>query len=316
VKKLTSLILKITLIIGLFLLPAANAFSVQGEGEKRSDRVESAGYSLFVRGGFVHQMDTDIDGGGSFSVNRFFVQTGPSYAFGGGSSLSLALGYGYDNYDFSDSSALGGQPPWEGVNSFRLSLPWRWKINEKWMGFISPTLRYTGEQGVDLNDALTGGGFAAFTYRYSNRLSIGPGLGILTQLEDDTQMIPILAIQWKITDTLSLQTSRGVGATLGPGLTLSWQPNSEWSLSLGGRYEKLRFRLDDNGAASSGIGQDRSFPIFAGIEYRFNPKTRISLIGGIEVGGELRLEDERGNTITEQDHDPTGFLGIAFSARF
>lgn len=315
-KKSTLLILKISVIIGLCFLPATNAFSYQEEGEKRFDRAANAGYSFFARGGFVHQMESDIDDGGSFSVNRFFIQTGPSYAFGEGNSLSLALGYGFDSYDFSDKSAFGSRQPWDNVNSFRLSVPWRWKINENWTSFISPTLRYTGEQGVDLNDALTGGGFAVFSYRFSDRLSIGPGFGIMNQLEDHTQVIPILAIQWKITDTLSLQTGRGVGATLGPGLTLSWQPSSAWSFSFGGRYDKLRFRLDDDGTASGGIGQDRSFPIFAGMEYRLNSKTRISLIGGTKVGGELSLENSDGETIIEKDHDSAGFLGIAFSARF
>jgi hypothetical protein len=221
-----------------------------------------------------------------------------------------------DSYDFSNPSAFGPEQPWDDIHSFRLSLPWRWKINEKWMGFISPTLRYTGESGVDLSDALTGGGFVTFAYRYSDRLSIGPGLAVLTQLEDDTQAIPILAIQWKLTETVSLQTGSGVGATMGPGLTLSWRPKREWSFSVGGRYEKLRFRLDDDGSTPGGIGEDRSFPIFTSIEYRFNPKTRISLLGGLEVGGELRLEDTDGETIMEKDHDRAGFLGMAFSVQF
>ena len=132
----------------------------------------------------------------------------------------------------------------------------------------------------------------------------------------DSSTIPILVVQWKISDTLSLQTGRGIGATLGPGLTLEWRPNREWSFSLGGRYEKLRFRLDNNATISRGIGEDRSFPIFAGIEHRFNPKTRISLIGGLEVGGELSLENSEGRTLIEEEYDPAGFLGLSFSVIF
>jgi hypothetical protein len=317
VKSKTAFVFKCALTIHLFfLLYSTNVFSAQKASGNNLDIAANAGWSAFARGGFVHQMDADIDGGGSFSVNRFFVQTGPSYTFVEGSSLSLALGYGFDDYDFSGKTAFGSRQPWDDIHSFRVSIPWRWKVNEKWMGFISPTLRYAGAQGVVLNDALTFGGFAAFSYRYNKRLSIGPGFGILTQLEDNIQIIPILVIQWKITDALSLQTGRGIGATLGPGLTLAWQPNKVWSFSLGGRYEKLRFRLDDNATVPNGIGEDRSFPIFTGIEYRFNPKTRISLIGGIEVGGELRLQDSDGGTLTEENHDSAGFLGITFSARF
>ena len=43
---------------------------------------------------------------------------------------------------------------------------------------------------------------------------------------------------------------------------------------------------------------------------------RVGAVAGVEIGGELRLEDESGNIVAENDHDPAGFLGIAFSARF
>ena len=60
-----------------------------------------SGWSTFLQGGYVHQFDTDIDSGGSFSVNRLFFQGGVSYGFDDLKSISLALGYGYDGYNFS-----------------------------------------------------------------------------------------------------------------------------------------------------------------------------------------------------------------------
>lgn len=298
----------------LFVAPTVNA---AGESRpKRPGMGPKVGWSVFTRGGYVHQFDTDIDDGGSFSVNRFFVQGGPGYTTEKGTSISLAVGYGFDGYDFSGETGFGGRKPWEDIHSLRLSIPLRWKLTRQWTGFVSPTIRSTGEKGADFNNALTGGGFAGFSYRFSDRLSIGPGIGVLTQLEDSTQVIPILVINWKITDTLSLNTGRGIGATLGPGLTLDWQPSRSWSFSIGGRYESLRFRLDEDGTVPDGIGDDRSFPIFAGIGYSFNPMLRLSLVGGVETGGELRLEDEAGRLITKEDHDTAGFVGFAFSARF
>jgi hypothetical protein len=274
------------------------------------------GWSALLRGGYVHQFDTDIDNGGSFSVNRLFIQGGPTHTSSGGTSIGVTFGFGLDDYDFSGDAGFGGERPWEDIHSFRLSVPLRWRVSEKWTGFAAPTLRSTGESGADFGESLTGGAFAGLSYDYSDRLSIGPGIGVLNQLEDSTSVIPILVINWKITDTLSLSTGRGIGATLGPGLTLDWQASSDWAFSIGGRYERLRFRLADDGAVPNGIGDDRSFPIFGSIAYSFTPLIRISAVGGIEVGGELRLEDEGGNTIAEQGHDSAGFLGIAFSGRF
>jgi len=305
------------MIISLFLLIAVPIIANAGKTSERNAGLASKiGWSVFTRGGYVHQMDTDIDNGGSFSVNRFFVQGGPTYVSDKGTSISLAVGYGFDGYNFSGNTGFGGRKPWEDIHSLRFSIPLRWKINEQWTGFVSPTIRFTGEKEADFDNALTGGGFAGFSYRYGDRLTIGPGIGVLTQLEDSTRVIPILIINWKITDTLSLNTGRGIGATLGPGLTFDWRPSRTWSFSIGGRYERLRFRLDEEGAVPNGVGDDRSFPIFGGITYSFTPMIRIGVLGGVEVGGELRLEDENGNTIINENHDPTGFLGITFSARF
>ena len=303
--------------LGLLFLMIFPATSKSGEtqGEKPVF-IPNTGWSVFTRGGYVHQFDTDIDGGGSFSVNRFFVQGGPTYMSEAGTSISLAVGYGYDGYDFSGNTGFGSLNPWKDIHSLRFSVPFRFKIDERWTGFAVPTLRFTGEKGADFNDAASGGGFAGASYRFNDQLTIGPGVGVLTQLEDDTRVIPILIINWKITDALSLSTGGGIGATLGPGLTLNWRPAGAWSFSIGGRYERLRFRLDEDGTVSNGIGDDRSFPLFGGIEYRFTPMIRVSILAGVEVGGELRLEDEAGRTISKENHDPAAFLGFAFSARF
>jgi len=305
------------MIISLFLLIAVPTIAKAGKiSERNAGLASKIGWSVFTRGGYAHQMDTDIDNGGSFSVNRFFVQGGPTYVSDKGTSISLAVGYGFDGYNFSGNTGFGGRNPWEDIHSLRFSIPLRWKINEQWTGFVSPTIRFTGEKEADFDNALTGGGFAGFSYRYGDRLTIGPGIAVLTQLEDSTRVIPILIINWKITDTLSLNTGRGIGATLGPGLTLDWRPSRAWSFSIGGRYERLRFRLDEEGSVPNGIGDDRAFPIFGGIAYSFTPKIRIGVLGGVEVGGELSLEDENGNTIVKENHNPAGFLGITFSARF
>jgi len=305
------------MIISLFLLIAVPTIAEAGKiSERNASPASKIGWSVFTRGGYVHQMDTDIDNGGSFSVNRFFVQGGPSYVSDKGTSISLAVGYGFDGYNFSGNTGFGSRNPWEDIHSLRFSIPLRWKINEQWTGFVSPTIRFTGEKEADFDNALTGAGFAGFSYRYSDSLTIGPGIGVLTQLEDSTRVIPILIINWKITDTLSLNTGRGIGATLGPGLTFDWRPSRVWSFSIGGRYERLRFRLDEEGTVPNGIGDDLSLPIFGGIAYSFTPMIRIGVLGGVEVGGELRLEDENGNTIIKENHDPAGFLGITFSARF
>ncbi len=62
-------------------------------------------------------------------------------------------------------------------------------------------------------------------------------------------VFPILIIKWNITDTLKFETGRGFGASQGPGLNLVWQATDKCKLTLGGRYERQRFRLNDDGIA-------------------------------------------------------------------
>jgi hypothetical protein len=274
-------------------------------------------WSSFIRGGYLYQFDTDLENSnGSFTTDRFFIQPGISYSPDQTTSYSLSFGYGYDGYNFKGEQGFSALRPWSDIHSFRISAPIRFTKGQNWSFFIAPTLRVIGESGADLNDSLTGGGFVGFAYRINERLTIGPGVGFISQIEDDVSIFPILIINWKITDTLSLETGRGLGATLGPGISVKWQISEQWNLTLGGRYEKLRFRLDDKAETPKGIGQDTSFPIYSGITYNINSSARLSLVGGFETSGELQLEDQNGNVLNEQDYESAAFGGFSFYYRF
>jgi hypothetical protein len=297
----------------LLLLFPLSIQAQQGEGD--SARFPAGGWSTFVRGGVVQQFDTDLSEEGSFDATRLALQAGMSYAWDYRTSVSISLGYSYDGYSFSVPGQGQGFSPWEDINTLSLSAPMRWGIGESWSAFLVPTIRATGEQGSDVSDSVTGGGFTGFAYRFSDRLTIGPGIGVISQIEDSATVFPILIIDWKITDRLSFETGSGLGATLGPGLVLNYQLDPSWKLSLGGRYEKLRFRLDEDGPVQNGIGEDKSFPLFIGCTYNFSRQNSLSLIGGIETGGDLRVEDEEGNLIKKESYDTGGFLGLTFNLR-
>ncbi len=273
-------------------------------------------WSLFVRGGDVYQFKTDIDAGGEFSVNRLFIQPGIRFLISRKASASFTIGFGHNDYDFSGRQGFAGLRPWGAVNTWRFSVPVRWSPNDKWTIFGIPTLRFATESGASLNEGATGGGLIAASYKVSEKLSIGPGLGVFSQIEDDVTAFPILAIDWQLMDNLSLKTGRGIAATQGPGLTLEWRPTDALDISLEGRYEKFRFRLDNSGVAPDGVGEDRSVPIALSANYRFDRALRLALTGGVEFAGRLRLEDDRGNKIVSTDYDPVPFLGFTFEASF
>jgi len=305
-------------LITFSLLLADQSFGQGNPDKGGSQAMPDSNWSTFIReSGYVHQFDTDMENSNSsFTAERLFIQVGIRYAPDRSRSISLSFGYGYDDYDFNGENGFGGLRPWDNINTFRVSLPIRGSKGEHWSYFIVPTLRITGENNADFSDSLTGGGFAGFAYRFNDRLSIGPGLGVMSQIEDDASIFPIIIINWKITETLSLETGRGLGATLGPGISLNWRATEQWLLTMGTRYEKLRFRLNDSSKTPNGVGQDESWPFFVAITYNFSQAARISLIGGLETAGELRLEDSDGNVLQKEDYQTAKFLGCSFYFRF
>jgi len=275
------------------------------------------GWSTIVRGGAVYQFDSDLDEGGSYSSSRFNIEVGQNYAWSRRNTATLALGYSYDGYDFSDGEpgGIAFKSPWKNIHTLSIGSPLRKGIGDKWTVFLIPSLRSTGEPDADFSKTITGGGFTGVSYRFSDRLTIGPGIGAFTQFEESTTVFPVLIINWKITDKFSLETGGGLAETLGPGLTLSYRMNPKLRLAVGGRYEKLRFRLDKDGSEPDGIGEDSSFPIFSSCTYNINRKAAVSLVGGVETGGELKLENSKGHTILEESYDHGIFSGITFRMR-
>jgi hypothetical protein len=195
-------------------------------------------------------------------------------------------------------------------------MPAQWGFNEAWTAFVVPTLRFLAESGAELEHAVQGGGLIGISYRCGDQLTIGPGIGVMSEIEDSATVFPVLILRWKIAERLSLETGRGLGAGLGPGLVLRWEASDKWDLSVGGRYEKLRFRLDDKGIAPRGIGQDQAFPLFVGASYSCSRRAQVSLLCGAELGGELRLENEKGDAIAEESYETAGFAGIILNLLF
>ena len=269
-----------------------------------------------LSGGALHQAEADLDDGdGAFSVNRAFIEGSFGYAWDRRTSVSLSLGMGSSNYVFDDGVRIEGQRPWGRVEDYRISLPVRFTVAEKAGVIVIPSVRSYAETGASLSDGQTEGIIAGAGWRFSDRLTLGPGFGWFSELGGGSTAFPIIVVDWKITDRLSLETGRGLAASQGPGLTLSYALNNNWSLSGLARYEKLRFALDE-APGGGAYGEDRSTPLLLSLNYSPWPMTSASLFVGAEVGGRLSFEDERTRTIAKSDYDTAPVIGFSFSSRF
>jgi len=270
-----------------------------------------------VDGGFASQAEADFkDGEGGFSVNRWFLSAGLDYVWDRRNSLGVSFGAGESRYDFSGLGASGGQAPWETVEDQRLSVIGRFGFGETGSVIIIPSYRYAGEKDSDAGDARTWGLLAGAAWRISEDLTIGPGFGVMSEIEDSSRVFPILVINWNITERLNLSTGRGLSASQGPGLTLSYQLNPHWSLGLTGRYEDVRFRLDEVGPVPAGVGRNRSLPLVLSASWKPMPKIGLSLFAGAGFAGELELQDPDGVTLEKSDYKTAPLLGFTFDARF
>ncbi len=282
------------------------------------------GWQYQFEAGAIFGQQAAMDAGGDVAVDVWSSRLGARYAWTNGLSAGLSVGYGEQRYRFDTepgapggtASAFSGAAPWSHIRNVRVSAPVFWRPNERWNLFAIPTMRWNAEQGASLDDGRIGGLLTAASYRVNDRLSIGPGFGVFSELEDQTSWFPILAIDWRITDALTLSTGRGFAASRGPGLDLGWKVNERWTFSLGGRYEKERFRLDQRGVAPNGIGETMATSLYLIATRRLGYIGSLSAIAGVDLNGSLRLEDADGDLLDRTDYDPAPYFGATAKLRF
>jgi hypothetical protein len=286
-----------------------------GLGEESTRQIGA--WAGAVSGGATQQFDANFsDAPGDFSVSRGFLQGSFAYAWDRRTSVSLSVGGGIADYDFSPQASIGGEQPWEQIEDYRISLPMRFSPTEKTDVIVIPSVRTSAESGASLSDGRTEGVLAGVSWRLSDTLTIGPGFGWFSELGGGNTAFPIVVVDWKITEQLSLTTGRGMAASQGPGLTLNYQLAKNWKLGLTGRFERTRFSLDSDPGQQDRVGEDRSVPLLLVAEYSPWPMTSISIIAGAEFDGRLKLEDAAGDTIAVSEFDTAPVIGLAFSSRF
>lgn len=257
----------------------------------------------------LHVFETDIDSGGSWELTRYGVKAGVTRLGGPRDSLGVVLDLRRDDFGFEGPGGFGGLDPWDDVRTVGLSVPWRWGASERWDVLVAGTVAARAESGADLGDGVTAGLMAGAAYRVSETLSIGPGFGVASRLEDDASIFPFVLLDWRPTDDLRLVTRGPDRAVDGPQAVLTWQAGEAWSLGLGAGYERTRFRLDDQGIAPDGIGETEAWPVYLTASYATSRAFEVFGFAGYALGTTLTLEDSGGSELVSSDADAAPFVG-------
>ena len=269
-----------------------------------------------VEGLAIIQRDADLDNGTDFETRRYFTRLSTVRPIDERTSAGVVLSFGSLVYDFSSDDF----DPWGDIRDLRISVPVRFRAGESASVFISPQARWDYEKDASMSDGFTYGALAGVSWRINDSLAIGPGFGAFTQLEDSgLDFFPALLIDWQISDRWNLTTGSGLGATEGPGLTLNYNWDERLSFSLAWRYERIQFRLDDDGVAPGGVGEDENFPVVVSMQYDPNPNFSLAVFAGAKFDGKLTLENSSGQEIDRESYDMVDtvpIFGLAARWRF
>ena len=282
-------------------------FPVTGMTESRP----AAGVRHTLTAAYAWQGTSDLAEQGSFSVDRGVLEYRLATRLGKRWFAGFSAGYGEDRYRFDDTPA--NFSPWQDIRSLQFGVALRYLADNSWTLFGLPVVRYAAEDNISIEQGREFGLIAGASYRFGDRLTIGPGLGAFRGIGNEDDVFPVLFINWRMTETLSLETGRGLAATRGPGLTLRWRPIQRWEFGIAARYEKYRFRLDDG---ADGIGQDKTIPLVATAGWQLKPGLKLSALIGVETAGVLSVENSDGNLIGEQSYSTAPIAGLVASFGF
>ncbi len=297
------------------VLGFAGTVSAQTAGGDSGGTRVGPDLSFTVYAGAESSLEADVEGGGDLDVFRMrFGVTGKA-GLTRDLDLAVSIGYGLDLYDFSGTTRLGGIEPWENIHTLSVGALLSLDMNNDWTVFAGPVFQFAREDNVDLDDSFIGGGVVGATYEVSSALTVGGGIGVVSQIEDDARFFPVIVLEWEISDTLRL-TSQTTGAAGRSGLELVYDLGNDWETAIGGSYDFRRFRLDDTGIAPDGVGEETRLPIRARLSYRAGNHFIIDLYAGIAMSSELSLEDTDGTLLGQEDVDPAGLLGVTLTISF
>ncbi len=275
---------------------------------------------------YAHQFEVDIDNSGgpgapSTEMSRDSLQLVAGHRFQLSDDVFMVANAAYQGtyYDFSNGNGTNTQLRWNGIHQGTAMLGVGWTVDESWTLVALGLGRISGEDGAHVGESLTGGGALVVDYEWSETLSTGLIIGVLSQLEDSVGILPIPTVDWRFSDGWLLHFGI-VGMTYpGVGPEVSYRSDM-WEIAMGGSYQVRRYRLDErsSGLASEGIGQEKAFPLYARAGWTPNKNVSLGVTVGVTVGGEIRSGRKNGSRqgLLKEDYDPAPMAGLQASFRF
>jgi hypothetical protein len=211
---------------------------------------------------------------------------------------------------------LGGLEPWDDIHTVNAGVIFSLDISDEFTITGGPVAQFAREAGTDWNDGFTAGGVVGMSYKFSSDFSLGGGAVITSQIEDNVRVAPFIIISWDVNDDFKVVSQAGERGSGVRGTEVVYNPEGAWEFAFGGSYQFSRFRLDDDGPAPDGVGEEETLPLWLRASCNLGPQLRVDGLFGVNTSGYARLEDDEGGLIEERDYDPALFFGVYGSVQF
>lgn len=298
---------------------AVGAWSVPGQAQEAEtfDVTQTSSNATFrIFGGAQHLIETDIDDGSNYDVTRVFGGVAARFIASDELSIGANIRIGYSAYNFSGDTGFGTLNPWDDVVFIRGGVSANYVLSKDVSVLGGGIFEIAGDPDADIGDSITGGGFAAISYKVSNDLTVGGGLGVTSAIADRAMVFPIIVLDWKLSNNWRVSSTYAELASNFQGVELIWEGGNGLSAAAGFGFSDRRFRLDDSSTVPDGVGEEFSLPLWVRATYEPDAQTLLSLYFAIPLDGEITVTNNAGVVLSRQDFDPNLVVGGLISFRF
>ncbi len=210
--------------------------------------------------------------------------------------LKLGAAYTYTHFNFADDTDLGLSvaKPFETVHDARVSLQLSTRFYPRWFGRIGADIGTRKASGASIDDAIYSRIVLGASYQISDHFAIGSGMLVRISFAEDFSILPLLLIDWQITDRLSFRSRSD--------FRLSYVVDARRTLTLSAvtaPFGRKQFRLDDTSAVPSGIVELKAIKVGAAL--RWQPIQPLTIKGDLfaAINQELTIDDQSGRNVVD-----------------
>lgn len=299
----------IAALVVALLLALASSRPALGQGNPPGTTTVSAA----ITG--IHQFAADLDQGGDVEWSSVTLSAGVTRQFVPAFWAGLSLSDADEDWHIRSATAFGGRAPWEHLHRPATSLNLNLALSPTFVIGVSPTFEWAYDSHANVGDALIYGAVLSATRVWSPKFVLGLGASVTRQFYS-VKTSPFVIVNWKLSEKLKIANAVPAGPEGGAGVELRYAPAPVWEMAVGGVSRSGRWKLQDQGPGTPGVGEQDYIPLFGRLGRKLGAKAKLDVYGGAFVNGKLRVRDSDGHELAHDDYATTPAIAATLSAKF